>query len=484
MNIRSITYYIGNILRIVGVAMLPALFIAIFADEHAEVMAFAITIGAMLLFSLCLTRFKRPENNTLYSREGFVIVSLGWILISLFGALPFLISGAIPNFIDSWFEIVSGFTTTGASILSDVESLAMSLKYWRSFSNWIGGMGVLVFVLAIVPMSKGSGSLHLLRAESPGPSVGKLTPKISHTARILYLIYIGLTVLQMVLLLLGGMPLFDSVLTAFSTAGTGGFSITNTSLAAYDSYYLQGVVAVFMMIFSINFNIYYLILLGHFSHALRSEELRVYLGMMLCSTVIIALNIMPMFGNAFDAFHHSYFQVSSIMSSTGFSTRDYTQWPALSQMLLLTLSIFGASAGSTGGGMKTARVIILFKSLKYELSSLLRPRTVKVMCMDQKPIDSQTVKGTYAFLIAYLGIFLLSTLLLSLDNLDAGTNISATISALSNIGPGLSLVGPAGNFSVFSPFSKLVLSADMLLGRLEIFPLLLLFSPSVWRKKV
>ena len=360
----------------------------------------------------------------------------------------------------------------------------MSLLYWRSFTHWIGGMGVLVFLLAIIPLSKGNGeTFHLLRAESPGPSVGKLTPTMRHTARLLYAIYVALTVIMIGFLLAGGMPLFDSIVHAFATAGTGGFSIKNASIAAYDSHYLQTVIAVFMVLFGVNFNVFYLILCKRASQALRSEELRVYLGILFGATVIIAFNTLPQFSSLGNAFHHSFFQVASIMTTTGFSTVDFNLWPELSRMILVALIIIGACAGSTGGGIKVARAIILWKSLKSEMQRMLRPRTVKVVCMDGKQLDDHVIRGVFAYMTAFIAVCLLSILCISIENYDMETTVTAVLTCIGNVGPGLSIVGPTGNFSHFSALSKLVLSANMLIGRLEIFPFILLFAPTTWKSR-
>ena len=484
MNKRAISIYIGYLLFVEGVFMIPAIAIAAYYREAPSVKGFAITTALLLILAVLLIRQKRSDAGV-YAREGFVTVSLGWILISLFGALPFYISGAIPSFLDCWFETVSGFTTTGSSILTDVEALPMGLLYWRSFTHWLGGMGVLVFMLAVAPLARGSGeTFHLLRAESPGPSVDKLAPTMRHTTRILYSIYIVLTLLQIVLLLLGGMPLFDSVVHTFGTAGTGGFSIKNASIGAYDSAYLQAVIGVFMALFGINFSVYYLMLLRQFWTAFRNEELRFYIGIMLVTTAIIAVDILPQYAGlgTGKAVLDSFFQVSSIMTTTGYATVNFDQWPQLSRYLLMLLMIIGASAGSTGGGVKVSRLIILWKAAKSQMQTMLRPRAIRPVRMDGKPLQENVVRGTYAFTAVYAAICFVSILVLALENYDMDTTITAVLACINNIGPGLGMVGPAGNFSFFSPLSKIVLSFDMLLGRLEIFPMLLLFMPSVWRR--
>lgn len=481
MNRHAIVFFLGHILRLEAVFLFPSLVIALFQREWDAAHALALTIVLTVGLSL-FTLLGKKKDRTFGHREGFVIVSLSWVAMSLVGALPFTLGGYIPSYLDAFFETVSGFTTTGASILSDVEALPMSLLYWRSFTHWLGGMGILVFALAVVPLAKGKGdSLHVLKAESPGPSVGKLAPTMRRSARLLYAIYIAMTVAEILLLLAGGMPLFDSVVNAFATAGTGGFAIKNASIAAYNSYYLQSVIGVFMVLFGINFNIYYLFLMGKASQALRSEELRVYLGFVAVSTVTIALNIYSLYGSFRDAFHHSFFQVASIITTTGFATADFDLWPEFSRLLLLILMVAGACAGSTGGGIKTARVILLFKSLKGSIQRLLHPRSVKIIKMDDKPVDPEVLQGTQTFMIVYTLVAIFSMILVSLDNLDFETTFSAVMACLNNIGPGLSLVGPTCNYGHFSPLSKLVLTGNMLLGRLEIFPMLLIFAPSVWR---
>ncbi len=487
MNIRAVSIYIGYLLLVEGGFMLPALLIASHERHLPSVHGFFITIVILLALGALLTRQKTSRDGV-YAREGFVTVALGWILISLFGALPFFISRVIPSYLDCWFETVSGFTTTGSSILTDVEALPRGMLYWRSFTHWLGGMGVLVFMLAVAPLSKGSGeTFHLLRAESPGPSVGKLAPTMRHTARILYAIYIALTILQIILLLLGGMPLFDSVLHTFGTAGTGGFSIKNLSIGAYDSAYLQAVIGVFMALFGVNFTVYYLLLLRQFRAVFRNEELRLYIGIILATTAVIAIDILPHYAGAGlhtgKAVLDSFFQVSSIMTTTGYATTNFDKWPQLSRYLLVVLMIIGASAGSTGGGIKVSRLLILWKAIIHEMRQMLRPRAVRPIRMDGKPLDDDVVRGTYAFTAVYAMICILSMLILTLDDHSMETTATAVFACINNIGPGLDMVGPAGNFSFFSPLSKFVLSLDMLLGRLEVFPMLLLFMPSVWKRK-
>lgn len=481
MNYRLVFRYIGYIILLEGLFMIPAMLISLFCRERAAWIAFLGTIVFSVGIGFLLTRMRCHD--TMQAREGFATVALGWITMSLVGALPFFFSGSIPNFLDCWFETVSGFTTTGSSILPTVEQLPYGILYWRNFIIWLGGMGVLVFLLAVVPLTRGSGSpLQLMKAESPGPSVGKLTPTIRRTSRRLYEIYIALTVLEILLLLAGGMPLFEAVTHAFSTAGTGGFSVKNMSIGAYDSAYLQAVVGVFMMLFGVNFTVYYLLLTRQFRAAWKNEEVRVYIAIMAGATLLIAINILPSYTDGARAFLDSFFQVSSIMTTTGFSTVNFDLWPEFSRLLLVILMLVGACAGSTGGGIKISRLIILFKHLKNEMSAMLRPHSVRTVRMDGKTTEGGIVRGTTAFLVAYIAIAIFSMILVALDNYSQETTATAVLACLNNIGPGLDLVGPMGNFSEFSGLSKFVLSLDMLFGRLEIFPLLFLFTPAAWER--
>lgn len=484
MNFRIIAKYMGNILALEGRFMLPALAIALFGGETRSAIAFAATIAISEILGFILVRI-RQDDRGIYAKEGYVAVALGWMFLSFFGALPFVFSGTIPSFVDAWFETVSGFTTTGSSILTAVEWLPQSIKYWRNFTHWLGGMGVLVFLMAVVPLSKGKGGgegLQLMRAESPGPTVGKLTPTLRSTARILYGIYMAMTIIQIVLLVLGGMPLFDSVLNTFATAGTGGFSITNNSIAAY-SEYCQFIIAVFMMLFGVNFSIYYLILMKNFKLAFSNEELKAYLGIMGGATLIIFLNIVKTYQSSGKALLDSFFQVSSIMTTTGFATANFDLWPELSRFILVAIMICGASAGSTGGGIKVSRVLILIKTAMREVGAIIRPRAVRVVKMDKKPVSEGVIKNTCGYFVLYCLICVISMFLLAMiDGFDSETTFTAVMACINNIGPGLSMVGPIGNFSAFSPICKIILSLDMLFGRLEIFPMMLLFSPSVYKK--
>lgn len=482
MNRRMILYLVCYLLRIEGVCLVPALLISVVKQETGAIFGIGLTILLCALFSLS-TYLYRVKTKEIGAREGFLTVALSWIAVSLFGALPFLFAGAIPNFIDCLFETVSGFTTTGASILTEIEGMPKGLLYWRSFTHWLGGMGVLVFLLAVAPMGKGKNSLlHVMRAESPGPQVDKLVPRLQKSAMILYGLYIGLTLIQILFLLAGGMPVFDSFCTAFGTAGTGGFGIKNDSMASY-SPYLQAVCTVFMALFGINFSIFYLLFLRQFVRVLKNQELRLYLIVMLGSIALITVNVLPLFqGHIGEALHHVAFTVSSIMTTTGFATVDFNLWPGFSKMLLVILMVFGACAGSTGGGVKAARVLLLFKSARRSVRRMLRPRSVAQVHMDGQLVEEDTIQGAYSYLTVYTLIAAFSMLLISVDEFSLETNITAVMACLNNIGPGMDLVGPTGNYAAFSGFSKLILSFDMLVGRLEIFPMLMLFVPQAWRR--
>ena len=483
MNFKMIGRFLAQIMAIEAVFLLPALGISMFHAEQQSVVAFLCTLGIMLAIAGLLFLICRKAGRLFGVREGLVCVGFSWIVMSLLGALPFVLSGAIPQYVDAFFETVSGFTTTGASILSDVESLPKGLLYWRSFTHWVGGMGVLVFLLAIsTGGERGAGfTMHLMRAESPGPDVGKLVPKMRQTAIILYAIYIVLTVVDFIFLLCGGMSLLEAVCTAFGTAGTGGFGVRNDSLGSY-SPYLQNVTTVFMFLFGVNFSCYYLLLLRQLRGVFRDEELRTYIGIAVAAVALICWNIYDLYGSFSEALRHSAFQVSSIMTTTGFSTTDFDQWPSFSKAILLMLMVIGASAGSTGGGIKVARVLLLFKSLRRNIRKILNPNKVLVIRNNGKHVDEKVLDNTNAYLAAYVIIIIVCTLLISLDGHSMGTNISAVLACFNNIGPGLELVGPMANFSCYSGFSKVVLSIAMLAGRLEIFPILVLLSRSAWRR--
>ncbi len=479
MNYRVVCNILGKVLLAEALLLLLPSAAAVAYGE--SVLPFLYTILPLLALGGMLACIK-PKSSDLFAREGFVVVGLSWILMSAFGALPFVISGDIPHYVDALFETVSGFTTTGASILENVETLSRGCMFWRLFTHWVGGMGVLVFIAAVLPIS-GDHYIHVMRAEVPGPVVSKLVPRARKTARILYMIYLLLTLIEFVLLLCGGLSFYEALLHAFATAGTGGFSTRAASIAAFDSVYVDVVVSTFMLLFGCNFNLYYLLLLGQGMAVLKSEELRVYLGIIAAAVLVIALNIMDRVNGFASGLRYAYFQVTTIISTTGFSTSDFNQWPELSRWILVLLMFVGGCAGSTGGGLKVSRVIILFKSYLYELKQLILPTRVKRIWFEGKAVSDQTVRSVLVFFQTYMVIIALSVLLLTLDGRDLITNLTASIACISNIGPGLGLVGPVGNYAFFSVPSKLVLSLEMLLGRLEIFPVIFLFTPSVWKKR-
>ena len=484
MNVKSISRTVGLILLITGIFQLFPLLIAVIDHEPKNVLAYIESLCLILLVGSALLLFSRGGNRMFSAQEGFAATGLSWIFMSAFGALPFFLSGQIPSYVDAFFEMVSGFTTTGASILTDVEALSRCNLFWRSFSHWLGGMGVLVFLLAVVPGARKNGGtgIYLMRAESPGPSVDKLTPHLRQTAMILYGIYILLTALCIVCLLLGGMPVFDSFCIAFGTAGTGGFAIKNSSMGVY-SYFLQTVVTVFMFLFGVNFSLYYMLLLRKFKAVFKNEELRLYFGIAAGSVVLIAINISRMYNTVYEAVHHAAFQVVSIMTTTGYGTVDFEQWPAFSKAILLSLMFIGASAGSTGGGLKVSRVLLLMKSIRRTIRKALHPRRVQPVYMDGRAVSEEVCDNVNAYLAIYCVILVLSFAVISVDGFSIGTNFSAVASCFNNIGPGFELVGATQNFSIYSDLSKIILSLDMLLGRLEIFPLLLLLSPDTWSRR-
>jgi trk system potassium uptake protein TrkH len=443
---------------------------------------YLVTILVLVLAGLLLD-IRRPKETALFARDGFAVVALAWVLMSAFGAMPLVLSGDIPNFIDAFFEVVSGFTTTGASILTAVEPLSRGGLFWRSFTHWVGGMGVLVFVMAILPMSDGHG-MHLMRAEVPGPSVGKLVSRMSDSAKILYSIYLAMTIIEIVLLLLGGMPLFDACIHAFGTAGTGGFSCKNLSVGAYDSAYFDIVIGVFMLLFGVNFNLYYFLLIGRFREISKSETLRTYLLIVLASVLAIAANIVHIYGSVATSLRHAFFQVASIITTTGYATVDFNAWPTFSKSILVVLMFIGACAGSTGGGVKVDRVVILVKASINDMRRMLHPNAVTSVQFEGKPLSERNIQGVHAFLAVYMMIFTVSFLLLSLEQFDLVTTFTALAACINNIGPGLEMVGPTGNFAAFSPASKLLLSFNMLVGRLEVFPMILLFAPSIWKRRL
>lgn len=475
MNYSIIKYVLGSTVSAVSALMLlPALVGAVYAEQDVWIFL----VCAVLFFAIGrLLSFRKPKNQVFYAKEGFIAVSLCWIVISVISAVPFVVSGSIPNVVDALFEIVSGYTTTGSSVLQDIEILPRCIIFWRSFSHWLGGMGVLVFVLAILPSADGQ-DMYLLRAESPGPNVGKLVPNLRKTAMFLYLIYSGMTLLQILLLLVGKMPIFDAVCITFGTAGTGGFGVLNDSCASY-TVYQQAIITVFMVLFGINFNFYFFLLRRKWRDAFSFSEVKTYLTIYAFATVFILLQLWNSTGNLhlIDA----AFQTASIMTTTGYATTDFNLWPLFSKLVLFVLMFIGACAGSTGGGIKVSRWMMYAKLLKRELSQLLHPRRVKVLAIDKKPIEVSILRTAMVFLIAYLAIFIISVLLISLDCNDFETTVTSVAATLNNIGPGMGSVGPTGNFANFSIFSKCVFIFDMLAGRLEIFPLLLSFIPAKWK---
>ncbi|MEI3348581.1 MAG: TrkH family potassium uptake protein [Dysosmobacter sp.] len=480
MNYKMIGFVIGRILVTEAALLVLPLIVALLYGEAAY--PFLIPMALLVLIGLLLG-VRRPARTALYARDGLAIVALAWIAVSAFGALPFVISGDIPFYVDAFFETVSGFTTTGASILTEVESLSRGGLFWRSFTHWVGGMGVLVFVMAILPMSDGHG-MHIMRAEVPGPTVGKLVSRMSDTAKILYGIYLALTLVEIALLLAGGMPLFDACIHSFGSAGTGGFSCRNLSVGAYQNPYFDIVIGIFMLMFGVNFNLYYFLLIRRFRDVFHSEELRSYLLIVAAAVVAITVDIAHLYDSVSTSLCHAFFQVSSIITTTGYATTDFNAWPTFSKGILVVLMFIGACAGSTGGGIKVARVVILVKASYGDMRRMLHPNAVSTVRFEGKPLTDRNLRGVHLFLTVYILVFTVSFLLLSLEQFDLVTTFTALAACINNIGPGLELVGPMGNFSAFSPWSKLLLSFNMLVGRLEIFPMLLLCAPSIWKRRL
>lgn len=474
-----ILHILGKMMGVEGLLLLIPALVGLICQEKCAVY-FVIT-AAVLAVIFLLTGRKKPENTMLYGKDGLLIVSSAWILWSLFGALPFFLSGSIPNYMDAFFETVSGFTTTGSTILKDVEVLPQCMTFWRSLTHWVGGMGVLVFVMVLTNLDKQS-SIHLMRAEVPGPEKDKLVPKSRTTAQILYGMYFILTAIQVVLLLLGGMNLFDSLIHAFGTAGTGGFSNYADSVGNFDSAYLDGVISVFMILFGINFNLYFFLAIREFKLVFKNEELRAYLLIISGAVVMIMINIYPIYGSVAEAFRYSAFQVASIITTTGYATADYMLWPEFSRCVLVALMIIGACASSTGGGIKVSRLLISLKSIYKEIKQMLHPKSVNVVKLNKKKLGEDTIRNVYVYLLAYITLAIVSVLIVSLDNFDFETTVGSVITALGNVGPGLGMTGPVGSFADYSLLAKFVFCLDMLAGRLEIFPFLMLFS-YVWRKK-
>lgn len=480
MNKRSIIYILGWVLIVEAVAMQIGTITSLIYGEK-EAWYFVLTGVVSAILGVLAIKVKKPKNMVLYQKAGFASTALSWILLSLVGCMPFWLSGEIPSFIDAFYETVSGITTTGATILNDVEALSKGMLMWRSFLHWLGGMGVIVFLLAIIPKLGGQQNIFLMKAESPGPIIGKAVPRMRNYATMLYGIYITLTALEFILLLFGGLNVFEAINTSFSTAGTGGFGIYNSNAAAFDSYYVQTVIAVFMLLFGVNFSVYLCLIARKFKQSLKFEELWIYLGIVAVSTAIIAFNISSIY-KPYDAFHQSFFYVTSIISTTGFGLTDVNKWPELSKTVIIILTFIGASAGSTGGGFKISRIILLFKEVRKEFSLLVHPRNVKLVKMDGKTVNHDIMRTTSMYLVLYIGVFAISFLLVSIDNMDFTTSFTAVAANLNNTGPGLGAVGPVGNYADFSILSKIVFIFDMLAGRLELYPILLLFAPSAWKK--
>ena len=480
MNTKMIRYILAKMLGVEAILLLLPALVSLIYGEFSGVY-FLIPSGILIVIYL-LVGMKKPEKRTIYGKEGMVIVASAWILWSLFGALPFTISGSIPSYLDAFFETVSGFTTTGSSILTDVEALPQGMLFWRSFTHWIGGMGVLVFVMVLTTLDK-KNSMYLMRAEVPGPEKDKLVPRTMSTARILYGMYLGLTLIEVILLLLGGMNMFDSLIHAFGTAGTGGFSNYAASVGHFDSAYIDGVISIFMILFGVNFNLYFFLLIRDFKPVWKNEELRAYLGIILAAVAVITLNISGQYPNPLKAFRYALFQVASIITTTGYATADYNAWPMLSQCILLMLMVIGACASSTGGGIKVSRFLMVLKCIKREIKQMVHPKSISIIRVNDKKMGADVLRSLYVYLMAYAGIVVGSVLIVSIDNLDFGTTFSSVLATLNNIGPGIADVGPVGSFAEFSPLSKIVFCFDMLAGRLEIFPFLMLFTASAWNRK-
>ena len=480
MNYKMTAYVLGKMLGVEALVLCIPAAVSLIYGETSDMAAFGITSAVLCVFFLLFGR-KKPENGRIYGKDGLVIVAAAWILWSVFGALPFYLSREIPSYVDALFETVSGFTTTGSTILTDIEALSYGMNFWRCLTHWIGGMGVLVFVMVVTSLDDKS-SMHLMRAEVPGPEADKLVPKARETAKLLYAMYLALTVAEIIFLLVGGMNLYDSIIHSFSTAGTGGFANHNSSVAYYDSAYIDGVITVFMILFGINFNMYFLLLIKDVKSVWKNEEVRAYLGIIVAATLVITCNVLSIYKEQLKAFRYSIFQVASIITTTGFATADFNLWPELSKCILLLIMVIGACAGSTGGGVKVSRFLILWKSILKQVKGMLHPKSVNVVKVNGKKISNETLQGVYAYFSAYVFVFGISVLLVALDNFDFATTISGVLTTLSNVGPGISRVGPIENFQSFSVLSKIVFSMDMLIGRLEIFPFLMICSPSFWRK--
>ena len=482
MNYKMVAFVLGRIFCIEAVLMLFPMLCAACYGEWYLLPAFLLPAVLLAVLGLAAS-LRTPKNTTIFARDGLAIVALVWVLMSAFGALPFVISGEIPSCIDAFFETVSGFTTTGSTILTDVEALSHGTLFWRSFAHWVGGMGVLVLAMAVLPMTDGR-AMHLMRAEVPGPTVGKISSKLSDSAKILYAIYFAMTLAEVILLCAGGMPLFDSLIHAFGTAGTGGFSNKGLSVGAYNNPYFEIVIGVFMLLFGINFNLYYFLLLRHFRDAFCSEEMLTYLGIVAFSTVTITLNILHLYDGVGTALRTAFFQVSSIITTTGYASADFNLWPTYARTVICILTFIGACAGSTAGGLKISRVIIFFKAAKQDLNKMLHTHAVTTVRFEGKPLDEKVLRGVHNYFNIYMLLLAVSILLISLDGFDLVTTFTSVLTCFNNVGPGLEVVGPMGNFAGFSAPAKLLLSFDMLAGRLELYPMLALFSPRLWQKKI
>ncbi|MGO3604416.1 MAG: TrkH family potassium uptake protein [Enterococcus malodoratus] len=478
MNKKMILFTLGKLLKVEAVLLLLPLLVSLIYREKIAIVYAA--VSALVFIVGLLLSWKKPKNRNIYAKEGFFIVGVSWCLLSFFGALPFVFSGEIPSFTDAFFETVSGFTTTGSSILSTLSNISQASLFWRSFTHWVGGMGILVFTVAFIPIASGR-TMHILKAEMPGPVIGKLVSKVRVTARILYVIYTVLTLIQIVLLALGGMPIFDSILNSFATAGTGGFAMSDSGIAGYNSAYIDGVITVFMILFGINFNLIYFFLIGKIAPVLKSEELRGYLGIIAVSTILITINISTQYSSYLTAFRYAVFQVASIITTTGFTTTNYDLWPMFSQVILLLLMFIGACAGSTGGGIKVSRIQMLAKHAIQEMKRIVHSRSVTTLNFEGEAIAPKTIGNIHSYLVLYLLVFAGSLMILSLENIDFQTTFSAVATCINNVGPGFKAIGPTGNFGFLSDLSKWTLSFAMLAGRLEIFPILLLFSKSFWK---
>lgn len=479
MNYRLVTHIMGKILLLEAALMIPSVIVSLLYKE-GDTQAFLIAIGLLSVLGILLLLVK-PKKNKLFERDGMMIVSLSWVSLALFGGLPFYFNGAIPSYVDCIFESVSGFTTTGSSILTDVEIIPKGLLFWRSFTHWFGGMGVLVFFLALLPSMNGR-TQHLMRAESPGPSPGKLVPRIKESSKILYAIYFVMTVICILCLIAAGMPVYDSILHAFGTAGTGGFGIKNNSLAYYNSPTIYMILSIFMILFGINFIVYFYMLKRNFTEVKKNSEIKLFFLIIAVTTTVVTLNIRGMYGSWWEAFYQSFFQITSLISTTGYTTTDYNVWPLLSKMMLIAVMFTGSCAGSTAGGLKQIRVLIMLKSIKRMIRRFLHPRTIMLIKADGKNVDEDQVSSIGLFCFSYFLIFGVAIILVSIDNYDFETTFSAVLTAISNVGPAFGLAGPLGNFAFFSDFSKIVLSMCMLIGRLEIFPILLLFNYNSWKR--